>query len=85
MNEQPDFNFKEATYYAVREDYNNSIKPGYLDEKHDNLIRKAIAYVETHGFPCGATQVEVASLARAARRRIELDKKSPERFAAQGK
>jgi len=76
MNE-PDFNFKEAAYYAVREDFNDSIKPGYIDQKNDLLIRKAIAYVETNGFPCEVIGVEIKSLARAARRRIELDKKNP--------
>jgi len=58
--------FNAALYYAVREDFNSVI-----DRRHDALIRRAIAYVEEHGFPDTpyATKCAVEALARAAARR----------------
>jgi len=58
--------FNSALYYAVREDFN-----GVIDKRHDALIRRAIAYVEEHGFPDTpyVTKCAVESLARAAARR----------------
>lgn len=58
--------FNKALYYAVREDFN-----GEIDRTNDELIRKAIAYVEQHGFPDTpyVTKCAVAALARAAARR----------------
>lgn len=58
--------FNAALYYAVREDFNNTI-----DRKHDRLIRRAIAYVDQHGFPDTpyVCKCSVEALARAAARR----------------
>jgi len=62
--------FNAALYYAVREDFN-----GEIDKRHDALIRRAIAYVEEHGFPDTpyVTKCAVESLARAAARRRKMD------------
>lgn len=64
--------FDKALYYAVREDYNSSITPGYIDKKNDALIREAINYIESgNKFPNSSyvNNVSVQALARAANRR----------------
>lgn len=58
----------EAIYYAVREDFNASIEPKYIDQKHDDLIRKAIAYADGGG-QLEANSVEIRALVLAAQRR----------------
>ncbi|OPY59134.1 MAG: hypothetical protein A4E55_00351 [Pelotomaculum sp. PtaU1.Bin035] len=60
---------KKALYLSVREDFNNSVEPGYIDRANDELIREAIAYVDTNGFPENVLKVEADALARAATRR----------------
>ena len=67
--------FKEALYYAVREDFNADIGLGHVEKnpKWDALIREAIAFFESHkdrGFPYGMNLIETEGLAPAARRRI---------------
>jgi len=67
--------FREALYYAVREDFNADISLGYVESnpKWVALIREAIAFFESHKgkkFPHPMSGVEITGLARAARRRI---------------
>lgn len=72
MNEK---RFREALYYAVREDFNTDISLGYVESnpKWDALIREAIAFFESHTdkkFPYPMRGVEIIGLACAAQRRI---------------
>ena len=67
--------FREALYYAVREDFNADIGLGYVESnpKWVALIREAIAFFESHKdkkFPYPMNGVEIIGLARAAQRRI---------------
>ena len=67
--------FREALYYAVREDFNAGISLGHVENnpKWDALIREAIAFFEGYmdgKFPYEMNLVEVEGLARAAQRRI---------------
>lgn len=66
--------FREALYYAVREDFNADISLGYVEKnpKWDALIREAVAFFESHKgkkFPYGMNLIEIEGLARAAQRR----------------
>lgn len=67
--------YREALYYAVREDFNADISLGHMEQnlKLDALIREAIVFFEGHKnreFPYGMNLIEIEGLAHAAQRRI---------------
>ena len=67
--------FREALYYAVREDFNADIILGHIEDnpKWDGLIREAVTFFEGHKgkkFPYPMNGAEIIGLARAAQRRM---------------
>ncbi len=69
--------FREALYYAVREDFNADISLGHVEKNQrlDALIREAVSFVE--GLPKGAkipypvSLIELIALANASNRRAQ--------------
>ncbi len=65
--------FKAGCYYAVREEFNATNDPGFVDRTFDALIRAAIGYLERMAPRRSArfeiSLIEVDALAHCGRRR----------------